>query len=163
MRTQDEIVKRLRDHGDPFGFGLQVLLPHLDFDHAREFLKNGATRADWESPRQNGDGVEERYPLAESAALRDFRAYAAFAWGKAQDHRGLSAMRSVEKLTAWTWLLGRDDVLDRVQQTDYALYGCPVLRVLCEAFDFPIPDDEGARRMMRGEPCRPDCPNGCVE
>lgn len=161
MRTQEEIVTRIREKRDViFGFEAEVLLPHLDYEHAKEFLKPEASREQWEGLHRNGD-VEERYPLTEAAALRDFRSYAEFAWGKAADHRGLSAGRSVEKLTAWAWLLGRDDVLVQVEKTDYAQYGCPKLKVICEAFGFPIPDDEGSQRMMRGEPCVVGCDMGC--
>ena len=160
MRTQDEIVARLRaPRGDLlFNFEPDVLLPQLDFDRAREFLKDGATAEEW---GRATDGVEERYPLGEAAALRDFRSYAAFAWSKARYHRGLSAIRSVQKLSAWAWLLGRDDVLEAVERADYAPYGCPKLKVICEAFGFPVPDDEELVRMMRGEPCTPDCEDGC--
>src|SRR5579871_5733471 len=153
MRTQDEIVARIRDikaRQRAFEFGPEVLLPHLDFDHAREFLKADAKRESWETPFVV-DGVERRYPLTEENARADFRAYAEFAWGKAQDHRGLSAMRSVDKLSAWTWLLGRDDVLEQVEEIDFAMYGCPILKVVCEAFGFPVPDDPETQRMIRGE------------
>ena len=161
MRTQDEIVARIREKRSIFAFDAEVLLPHLDYDHAREFIKPETTREQWEAPREHDGTTFDTYPLTEAAALRDFRAYSEFAWGKAQDHRSLSAGRSVEKLEAWTWLLGRDDVLAEVAKTDYAQYGCPILKVFCEAFGFPIPDDEGTRRMTRGEPCVVGCDMGC--
>ena len=104
MRTQDEIVARIREKRSFFGFDAEVLLPSLDFEHAVEFLKPEATREHWEG----GGEKKEPYPLAEASVMRDFRDYAEFAWGKAQDHRGLSAYRSLEKLSAWAWLLGRD-------------------------------------------------------
>lgn len=159
MRTQEEIVAKLREHqGKILDFTPDVLLPYLDFDHAKQFLKPDATREGWESP--HGDD-QMSYPLSEETALREFRAYAEFAWGKAQDHRGLSAERSVQKLEAWTWLLGRDDVLAASEAAHYQNYGCPKLAVICEAFGFPIPDDEPTQRMVRGEPCKPDCESGC--
>ena len=158
MRTQEEIVARIREKRSMFGFDAEVLLPYLDYDHAKEFIRPVVPREKWEVSSEDGG---RGYPLNEEAAMRDFRAYAEFAWGKAQDHRGLSANRSVEKLEAWAWLLGRDDVLAASEAAGYASYGCPKLKVICEAFGFPIPDDEATVRMMNGEPCRPDCDSGC--
>lgn len=151
MRTQDEIVVRIREKRSMFGFDAEVLLPHLDFAHASEFVRPATSKDEW----------DQKYPITESAALDAFRDYAEFAWGKAQDHRGLSAGRSVEKLEAWTWLLGRDDVLAASEAAPYPSYGCPKLKVICEAFGFPIPDDEATVRMMRGESCVPGCDSGC--
>ena len=34
-------------------------------------------------------------------------------------------------------------------------------RLICEAFDLPIPEDESLQRMMAGEPCTPGCDQGC--
>lgn len=154
MRTQGEIVERVRASRTMFGFQAEVLVPHLDFEHAREFLKPEMTLEKWEEG-------EDPSPLTEARAVEDFRKYAEFAWGKARDHRGLSASRSVEKLSTWTWLLGRDDVLEAVEAVGYAQYGCPKLKVICDAFGFPVPDDEATQRMIRGEPCEPGCESGC--
>lgn len=151
MRTQDEIVARIREKRSMFGFDAEVLMPHLDFEHAREFIKPVVTKEEW----------EKEYPLTESAAMDAFREYAEFAWGKAQDHRGNSAGRSVEKLEAWTWLVGRDDVLAQSEAAPYPSYGCPKLAIVCEAFGFPVPDDESTQRMIRGEGCSPGCESGC--
>jgi hypothetical protein len=154
MRTQDEIVARMRvkEEGDLFGFAREVLACYLDFEHAREFLRPEMTREEW----------EKDLPAATDArALGEMRDYAEFAWGKAKDHRGISASRSIDKLSAWAWLLGRDDVLEKVGKTPYAQYGCPQLQVFCEAFGFPMPDDEAAQRMMRGLPCYDGCESGC--
>jgi hypothetical protein len=151
MRTQDEVVARIREKRSIFSFDAEVLVHALDYEHAREFIGT-TSREKWEATK---------HPISEEEAIRDFADYAAFAWGKAEDHRGLSAGRSVEKLEAWTWLLGRDDVLSQSENALYAMYGCPKLKVICEAFGFPIPDDEPVVRMMRGEPCTPDCDAGC--
>src|SRR5277367_4801730 len=102
----------------------------------------------------------------ESASLEDalgeLREYMVFAWGKVEDHRGISAGRSVDKCAAWAWLLGRDDVYKAAHDgKNYAQYGAPALKLICEAFDLPVPADKGLQRMMRGEPCTDNCGNGC--
>jgi hypothetical protein len=132
MRTQDEIVDHLRNEQNLSEE--EVLLPYLDFEHAEEFLKPKMTREKWEVFHTHDSG-QRRFPLEESAILPEFRSYAALAWSKAQDHRGLSASRS--------------------------MYGCPQLRIVCEAFGFPIPDDEATQRMIRGLPCTGNCERGC--
>lgn len=152
MRSQDEIAAHLREKDDDlFGFKIDVLLPHLDYARAREFIKTNVTREEW----------EKKYPLSETDSMLAFREYAQFAWSKTNNHRGLSASRSIAKLSVWAWLFGRDDVLAQVERTSYPMYGCPKLRVICEAFGFPVPADEETQRMARGEPCRPDCEDGC--
>ncbi len=58
-----------------FGFDREVLVPYLDYDHAKEFLKD-TTREQWEeTPRKDREGNETRYPLSESFILPEFRAY----------------------------------------------------------------------------------------
>jgi hypothetical protein len=90
------------------------------------------------------------------------RDYMEFAWGKADDHRGLSAMRSVEKFKAWVWLLGNDKLVEFCEDDDhYAYYGAPVLQRICQEYSFPIPDDAGIQRMMKGLPCKDGCTSGC--
>jgi len=93
--------------------------------------------------------------------LAQMREYMEFAWGKVDDHRGLSAGRSVEKFEAWVWLLADQETLDKMNAADYPQYGAPKLAVVCEAYGFPIPDDEGIRSMIQGLACHADCENGC--
>jgi hypothetical protein len=80
----------------------------------------------------------------------------AFAWGKARDHRGISASRSVEKMRTWVWLLDDPEIT-----ANYQNYGAPILRAICERYGFPIPDGDDMRRMSEGEPCRDGCDEGC--
>lgn len=156
MRTQDEIVARIREKRSMFSFDAEVLVHSLDFDHAKEFLREERIR-----PERANEEWNTTYPLSEEAVMKEFADYAQFAWGKAQDHRGLSANRSVDKLEAWTWLLGRDDVLAASEAAPYPSYGCPKLKIICEAFGFPVPTDTETVRMMNGDPCKPDCESGC--
>lgn len=153
-RSQDEIAARIREvraaDDDLFGFRTEVLAEYLDREHFREFAKPDADLSDWAAPES----------LA--AAAEQGASYLAFAFGKALDHRGLSAARSVEKLAECAWLQGRDDVVAAMENAGYAQYGVPKLLVYAAAFDLPVPEDEALARMGRGEECDPDgCEAGC--
>ena len=163
MRAQEEIVARIAaiEKKDFFGFERIVLLDYLDFDHIRGALEPltpnvgaGLTRDEWEAPHPPNRRTVE-------SMLADARDYADFAWGKVRDHRGLSAGRNIDKMPAWAWLLGHDDAVAAVEAAEYGNYGANQLRILCGALGFPMPDEEGFRRMARGEPCQPGCDAGC--
>lgn len=156
MRTQEEIVARL-EHGrstDIFGFGAEVLLQALDYEHAKPFIKPEVTEAEWgEIPPTATDETVER-------AAAD---YMRFAWGKAQDHRGISASRSVEKITEFAWLLGRDDVLEAMEAAAYAQYGAPKLHAACKLLGWNVPSDKATAHMIAGLPCTEGCEEGCSQ
>lgn len=144
-RSQDEIVAMVEEvKDDTFGFSLDVFLGALDFDHARPFLKKEVTAEEWAE-------------IAPEDPLPAFHKYMAFAIGKAQDHRALSAGRSVEKLNAWSWLMGFEP-----SDAPYAQYGVPILKDLAERHGYPWPeDDEELARMAEGKPCHEGCREGC--
>ncbi|WP_181871448.1 hypothetical protein [Sphaerisporangium album] len=148
-RTQDEIVTRIHAVGetDLFGFRTEVLAAALDFEHVREFLKDGVTETDWHQ-------VTDR----ENAA----REYYQFALGKIRHHRGLSAERSVLKLAEHAWLLGQDDVVAAMDEAPYPPYGAPKVRAFAQGFDLVWPGDAEMTRMAAGEPCTPGCVEGCL-
>ena len=149
MRTQEEIVAKMSTKSDSFfGFDKEVYVLGLDFEHAKPFLEEGTT-------------AEQCPTRTEAEVTKEAAGYAEFAWGKAEDHRGLSAGRSVEKLTAFAWLLGRDDVVAAMEAAGYAQYGCPKLKAFCDGMGFPVPDSEELMRMMRGESCSDYCESGC--
>src|SRR5688572_20455747 len=123
MRTQEEILARLQAIAseDFLGFASSVLLAALAFEHVGPFVKEGTTAEQW--------GV----PYADDAAIsQEAREYLAFAWGKAEDHRGLSAERSVIKLTEYLWLLGKEEALKQMDEAEYAQYGAPILKICAE-------------------------------
>jgi hypothetical protein len=152
MHTQDEIVTYLGTHQSWLGFNVQALIPFLDFEHARSFLKDEVTAEEWEPTR---------LPLTEEGVLAEMREYMEFAWDKVENHRGISANRNVEKMEAWVWLLGRDDVLGRFLAAPYPQYGAPRLAQLCRDLSFPIPDGPGLVNMIAGRPCHEGC-EGCA-
>lgn len=125
-RTQEEIVAQIRKvkGHDLFGFEWHEYLGALDFEHAKQFLKPGATAVDWNVLFTDDESIRK--------TIVD---YLPFAWGKANNCRGISASRSVSHLIAWTWLLG-DDELHAViaDESNYSLYGKPILRAVSERF-----------------------------
>ena len=146
-RTMSEIAKRLLESRKKLFEG-EVYLKFLDYEHAKPVLKEGIKPEDWDEP----------LPLTREAVLAEMRSYMIFAREKVQDHRGISACRSVEKMRAWIFVLGDDDCTEDV---DHAQYGAPILKAICERYDFPMPDDERTLRMMRGARCVPACEQGC--
>lgn len=150
MRTQEEIVARIGDVADVdfFGFKLEVLIGALDFEHARPFIKPDVTAAEWDKLRESDT----------DAAARN---YYRFALGKIEGHRGISASRSVDKLTEYAWLLGRDDVVDAMAAADHAQYGAPKAKAFGAGFGEDWPSERWAVRMAEGLPCEPGCEMGC--
>ena len=154
MRTTTEVVERLRAHyatNPILDFRPEVWAGFLSLDEVREFLNPDADISSW---------VPDT--LDEPTVLAQMRSYMEFAWGKVEDHRGISAGRSVQKMGAWLWLLG-DDELVAVTEDDsrYPMYGAPILKAICDKYGFPVPDSESIGRMAQGLTCTPDCENGC--
>jgi hypothetical protein len=164
MKTQDEIVDRVHEidfdslKKDPFtsisnSFEREVLIPYLDYEHAREFLKDDTTAADWDdcSPGLDHDVVVE-----------DMLDYLSFALDKAYNHRGLSAERSTIKLSAWLWLLDSPSLGD-FRAAKYKNYGVPKLMIIKEAYDVGIDDHMRPflERMAKGFKCMDGCNDGC--
>lgn len=152
MRTYEEIAARCRDSESLFGFHLDVLVPYLPYEYAKEFLKEEAIEEEWN---------KKVIPLTEENIKLRLADYMKFAWGKAADHRGLSASRSIEKIAEWCWLLGDDDSVEFANEDkNYAMYGAPILAYVCRKHDFPIPMTGDLKRMIDGQPCHKDC-HGC--
>lgn len=128
MKTVDQIVAQIKAwEPDFFGFRSSDLLKYLPFEAAKPFLKDDATAETW---------AESGYPheLTFDAVLKVVHDYMEFAWGKANDERGLSAGRSIDHMSAWLWLLGDDALAEAIR--DYGMYGKPQLRAICEKFDW---------------------------
>ncbi len=154
MRTFEEIAARCRESSaeSMFGFELDVMLPYLPFEHAKEFLKPEVKEEDWKFQ-----------PYEEAVVLGEMREYMAnYGWPKAVGHRGLSAGRTIEKMAAWAWLLEKDELVAFASDdSNYPMYGAQILFRICTDMGFPVPDDQVARNMAVGLPCGdPDC-TGC--
>jgi hypothetical protein len=156
MRTQQEIAAKMSESMNSnqlFDFTPDVLLPFMDYEHAKPFLKETVTAMEW---------MTHSSPSTDEAVLAEAKEYMAeYGWDKALNHRGLSANRTINKMQAWMWLVGNDELADLCASGNYSQYGAPVLAAICQHYNWPIPDDEAAKNMIAGRPCRPDCEEGC--
>lgn len=149
MRTVDEVLARLKlvKSSDTFGFASEVL------------IRYGMSGADAE--RAGYAPLEPWPPPSHEALQAETLGYLAFAWDKALNHRGLSASRSVQKMTEFLWLLGHDaDVL--LSDVAYPQYGAPILKRCAEVLGQSVPESPFLVRMMQGLPCREGCEMGCA-
>lgn len=123
-RTQEQIVARIKSISDEDFFGWQTndLLEFLDYEHAKAFIKDEVTAEKW------AEVVAQR--KTPQQLIVD---YLPFAWGKANDCRGISAGRSLEHMKAWLWLAGEDELLSKIED-DYQYYGKPHLVKISEHF-----------------------------
>ena len=162
MRTQTDILMRFRAleeaSDDFFGFRREVLTEGMSYETIKGlqiegdgFLSENVTQEKW----------NEVYLDTDDKILKALSHYLDFAWGKAEDHRGLSASRSVDKLAEYAWLLGRDDVVEAMGDASYTNYGCPKLAVLAKALDLPIPESDRIQNMIVGKSCGADYDCGC--
>ncbi|MDX2707303.1 hypothetical protein PV350_31275 [Streptomyces sp. PA03-6a] len=124
-RNQDDIVARAEASDDIFGWAQEVLLAYVDYDHARPFLHDGVTEAQW------AEYAEDPAKVRDAA-----HAYYVFALGKIEDERGISAERSVIKLREYAWLMGLDDVVAAMDAAEYAPYGTPKVEAFAAGLGF---------------------------
>lgn len=117
----------------------------------KPFLVKGTTKKGWGIGKPGFRGREQ--------VLARMRDYMPFAIGKAIDHRGFSATRSVEHFAAWVWLLGDEDY-KKVDWENFTNYGCPILLQICEMYGFPAYLEKTFRRMADGRKCSRGC-TGC--
>lgn len=139
MRKQNEILDKIKEieksGADFLGYERGDLIQRLDFDNAKDYLKKGVTEEEWEGERE-----KLKTP---SKQIKD---YMGFAWGKANDCRGISAQRSISHFLAWIWLDGEDDLYEEIYNEymyNYHYYGKPILEKICTHYsiDFSKYDD----------------------
>ena len=133
MRTDQEIIDRInaRKEVDFFGFELIDLLIRLPFELAKPFLNPDVKGEDWKVQPRDRDSV-----------LKEMLEYMPFAWDKANNCRGLSAVRSMSHYMAWVWLAG-DDLGDL---TEYEFYGKDNLVKICDHYGWDSSQwDDGER------------------
>jgi hypothetical protein len=122
MRTQEEIIERIKEveEGDFFGFEVDGLIEFITFENAQEVCRPEITEEEWNLTLK----------ASGASAILD---YLLFAWDKANSCRGLSAARSLSYMKAWLWIEGDDDVS---WLGDYEYYGKPHLVKISERFGF---------------------------
>ena len=118
MKTQEEIKQKIYEweKNDFFGFKTTDIIVFLDYENAKEFLKNESKKEEWQQ--------EKRTPKEIMIDYMDF------AWEKANNHRGLSAARTMEHYQAWLWLDGNEELSNEME--DYEFYGKDNLVKVCE-------------------------------
>lgn len=155
LKTQDELVERYRKISSRvLDFESGVIGEFLDFDHAKQFLKedSDATPETWDKALLKAD---------RETVIKELTDYMEFAVGKALDHRGLSSGRSINKMRGWMWLLSNNEMIDFIDDgSHYAMYGCPILKKIILKYDLVIPeatDNEYFDNMADGNPCHSGC------
>lgn len=138
--TNEQIIERIKSvrSDDFFGAETSDLVNALDFAHAKSFLKDGVTEAEWDArPRK--------------APEEEAREYLSFAWTKANNQRGLSAYRSVDHMAAWLFLAGHEALIQPMREA-YQYYGKPCLVLASEIFGFAWQThDDGVWTNNEGE------------
>jgi len=152
-RTQDEIIARFHASDDFFGFAIEVLTESLTAESIRSINADAELPGDWKPQT----GTE----LTEAA-----RGYLDFAAEKALAHRGISAERSTIKLREYAWLLGRDDIVQAMDNADYPQYGVPKVKAFADGMGWTPNGLSTAEviefeRMAQGRYCTDDCVGGC--
>lgn len=149
LMTAVAILERIKEKEltTTFGFEKEVLLAALSYEDAKPYLKEEVAQEQW-----HGMSVEE--------VTKEAVDYLEFAFGKARDHRGLSAGRSVEKMGEWLWLLKLN--VDLFDEAGYVMYGVPKLMVAADELGVARPQDVDLVNMGAGYECQPDCEEGCL-
>lgn len=119
QEIKDKIAALAEDPADHFGWRRLALIELLPFEEAGDYLKPEATEDDWEAYDDAADAI---------------KSYLDFAVGKAVDQRGISANRSIERITAWLWAHNDPDLSRRFHDAEYAPYGKGQLEVVAKQF-----------------------------
>ncbi len=99
MRTPQEIYDYAMGN-DFFGFALQAVIEFLPYRVIKTSLEPGVDAEKWDA---------DVTPLAKESVLKRMQDYAKdFGWDKIQNHRGISANRTITKMSAWAFCLGHD-------------------------------------------------------
>lgn len=128
-------LRLLKDPPEGLGFSKDVCSEFVTLSELLPYLT-----VDGKKAVKSGEYIHRPIMDVKEAA-QDFLDYMVFAWGKAMDERGISAARSVFKLSAWMDILGRPDVGAILRSDDlYEPYGRPALRRACELLGISCPD-----------------------
>lgn len=135
-RTREEILEKL-GVDDFFGNKTAVFMDYLDFEDVKKFYKQEYVEKIEKGEVEKPQGITDIYET-----VQDMLDYLIFGYDKALDERGLSAGRTIEKLSAWLWLLGRDDLRRLISDDElYNPYGMPALIALTESLGFAVPEE----------------------
>ena len=157
MRNEQETIEQYRkEEKEVFSFA-EDLLEFVTFEAAKEFIEPKLLK-DYESGKEKWTFTKP----TRANILKKIRDYMEFALGKAEDHRGLSAERSIEHFKHWVWLLGDKDY-KTIDWENYTNYGTPILKQICEVYEIDFPEDNHKLvSMSQGKKCDIEC-EGCGE
>ena len=137
-RTKEEILAKIEEEskaGALFNFTGSDLIEYLEFDSAKSFLKEGTTEEEWHTKPKDSESI-----------LKEMKDYMPFAWEKANGHRGLSAMRTMDHYTAWVWMLGDAEAEAFGDLKGYDAYGKENLAMICDRYGWDdVNFDDGDR------------------
>lgn len=136
-RTQEEIVNKMADSEDMFGFADGILVKYLDYENAKRWY------TDEYNAKVAAKKEEEPKPITDVyETSQDLLDYLVFGWMKALDQRGLSAARTLVKLKVWLWLLGREDLVKVLDDNSlHNPYGAPALVEITSKLGIEAPKD----------------------
>lgn len=86
-------------------------------------------------------------PLTRETVLKKMSDYFEYAVEKCVGQRGISASRSVEHYEEWVWLLGDDEFLREMKETEYEPYGAPILLKVAERYGFDSEHPEAYEKL----------------
>ncbi len=137
LKSVDEICEIYKELGkdDFLGFSFDVFAKFVPFEKAKYNFED-----DFINKVESG---LEKWTFINTIeeASQDFLDYMNFAWGKAEDKRGISASRSIEKLSMFLRIMGREDLAELIDDDDlYNPYGAPALIAVCDKMGIQVPD-----------------------
>ena len=138
LKIDINVARDVFEHADDFfGAAKEVAYSFLPYEEVKDSLND-----DYRKKVESGEAEYHQVTDIEEAA-QDFLDYMVFAWTKARDERGLSAIRSIIKLGTWLKIMGRSDVaevLDKEAESSND-YGQRALRAVCDMMGIECPDD----------------------
>lgn len=128
IRTQEEIINKYKNKNEGFFSFASDLLEFLPFDKVKTFLNE-----EYIKKIESGEEAWKQNLDPKQTSIN----YLEFAWGKANDCRGLSAHRSINHFLNWIWLFD-DEFYKKLQESysnNYNYYGKPQLVSICNFLD----------------------------
>lgn len=146
MRTTAEITAHIKRNNAFFDFTGEVLGAYLPYSAWEEAGLEAAKGVDVTQITPK--------PIDHGEIKKEMLDYLSFAWGKCEDHRGLSAQRSISKLRAWVWLLEDAESIEFLSaDSNYLPYGAPMLAFVARKYGSPLPTGTEIEMMISGQPC----------
>lgn len=123
MRTIEEVFSFANKKIEPFSFYMESIAAFIPFDLMKSKLKSEVTKEQWE---------KDLKPFTEENIITEMKEYLSYAYEKAENQRGLSAARSMQKYQTWLYAIGDDELSEECE--GYHLYGLPQLNKIKEKY-----------------------------